>query len=249
MFSLSEDPSRKTLFQTYAGFPLAEDNVSLQLLEWENNASCGESITIQSASELDSRPDCALRIIFASPDLPDNETANSLFHLFNKYSIPSNFISERLQSVARSFGSKTNSDGSESLWFHFLCKNINTERDPDKANHVKIKNPVYKSNVKTQSQADFSWIRAAFFLKVESPKIDFIDPNLRNKPITLLCFGASDALTTRFNNLQNKIEWKEALEDPYVLLDIVLDELYLQLDGISWNLGEVYGNMERVRLI
>lgn len=249
MFLLSEDPSRITLFEKYAGFPLAEDKASIQLLEWKNNASCGQRLTIQRASELDSRQDCTLRIVFAPLDLPDNDTATSLFYLFKKYSIPSDFVSERLQSVARSFGSKANPDGSECLWFHFLCKNINTERDPDKPDHVTIKNPVFKSNAKAQSQADFSWIRAGFFLKIESPKVDFIDPNLRNKPITLLCFGASEALIGRFHSIQNREEWKEALEDPYVLLDIVLDELYLQLDGISWNLGEVYGNMERVRLL
>ena len=247
MFSLSEDPSRITFFEKYAGFPLAEDHVSLELLEWKNNAACGESFTTQRASELDSRPDCALRIIFAPLDLPDNATANGLFYLFKKYSIPSDFISERLQSVARSFGSKANPDGSECLWFHSLCKNINIEPNLDKPGHVTIKNPVEKSNVKEQSQADFSWIRAAFFLRVEGPKIDITNPNLTNKPTTLLCFGASEALKERFTNLQNRIEWKEALEDPHVLVDIVLDELYLQLDGISWKLSEVYGNTERVR--
>jgi len=246
MFSLSEDPSRITLFEKYAGFPLAEDECPLRLLEWKNNAACGEHFTTQGASELDSRPDCALRIIFAPLDLPDNATANSLFYLFDKYSIPSDFISERLQSVARSCGSKANPDGSECLWFHFLCKNITIEPNLEKPDHVAIRNPVEKYNTKEQSQADFSWIRAAFFLRVEGPKIDIANPNLTNKPTTLLCFGASEALVQRFSKLQNRVEWREALDDPHVLLDIVLDELYLQLDGIAWNLSEVYGNTERV---
>lgn len=249
MFSLSEDPSRIACFERNAGFPLSENHISLHLLEWENNSSCGQYVTIQQASQLDSRPDCALRIVFAPLDLPDNTTATSLFYLFKKYSIPSNFISERLQSAVRSFGSKANSDGTECLWFHFLCKYINIERNPDKPGYVTIKNPVKKSNVKEQSQADFSWIRAAFFLKVEGPKIDITNPSSRIKPTTLLCFGASEALVERLKKLQNRTDWKEVLEDPYVLLDIVLDELYLQLDGVSWNLNEVYGNMERVRLL
>jgi len=246
MFSLSDDPSRIQLFEKYADFPLPEDDAPLRLLEWKERTSHGESITIERATDLEHRPDCALRIIFAPLDLPESTTMRSLLYLFNKYYIPSNFISERLQSVARSFGSKTYSDGSECLWYHFLCKNINTEQDPLKPQYVTIKNPVYKPNFKGQSQADFSWIRAAFFLKFENAKTDDEDPSVK-KSITLICFGASESLFERFSRLRERAEWNEALQDPIVLFDIVLDELYLQLDGVSWNLNEVYGDMERVR--
>lgn len=62
--------------------------------------------------------------------------------------------------------------------------------------------------------------------------------------MTLICFGAAANVELRFKRLTLHHSWADALEDPYVLFDIVMDELYLQMDGVAWTLGEVFGGIE-----
>jgi hypothetical protein len=38
----------------------------------------------------------------------------------------------------------------------------------------------------------------------------------------------------------------QVLEDPHTLFDIVLDELYLQMDDTAWRLSRVFGRIEWV---
>lgn len=39
------------------------------------------------------------------------------------------------------------------------------------------------------------------------------------------------------------------MQDSFVLFSIILEELYLQLDSVTWKLGNVFGSMETVSLI
>jgi hypothetical protein len=248
--SASEDPSRFAIFEKQSGFPLAEDHVQLQVLEWDHGAELGQIVNLERAADLAFRKDCALRIIFAPLDLPDNSTAQALFKIFNKHGVPSEFVSERLQAVAHSFGTKSDLKGAECSWFHFLCKNITLERSEHDPKQVQIKNPwemqQFRSKKEDQSQADYSWIRAGFFLKSEI--LDATSPQVQSQDsmVTLICFGASQELVQRLSKLSRNPAWKEAIEDPYVLYTIILDELYLQLDGMAWRLNEVFGSMEKV---
>jgi hypothetical protein len=255
MTSINEDPSRFDVFRQLSGFPLGEDNMNLDVLEWRQGAEQGVRLELQHAADLAKRPKCSVRVVFAPLDLPDNATARGLFSIFNHYSIPTSFLSERIQSVAHSCGSQIRPDRSESAWFHFLCKNITVERNPANPRHVEIRNQNFRSDTKGLSQEDFSWIRSAFFLKVESPgegekKMHYpgiltpTDNNHTNGTVTLICFGASDALRNRFAGLLKHRVWEDVFMDPWVLLDITLDELYLQMDAISWSLSEVFGGME-----
>ncbi|KIN06864.1 hypothetical protein OIDMADRAFT_68277, partial [Oidiodendron maius Zn] len=155
---------------------------------------------------------------------------------------PTGFLSERLQSVTHSFGSRKESDGNlinYCSWFHSLCKNINIEKD--KNWQPKIKNPVSipYQNAKELSQADFSWLRSGFFLNLQR------GPDTKTT-VTLICFGAPLEIERRFKNLTLNLARDEVLQDPFILFYIIFDELYLQLDSIAWKLGEVFGNMETV---
>ena len=67
--------------------------------------------------------------------------------------------------------------------------------------------------------------------------------------MTLICFGAQLEIERRFKNLTLNLARDEVLQDPFILFYIIFDELYLQLDSIAWNLGEVFGNVETVGLI
>jgi hypothetical protein len=92
-------------------------------------------------------------------------------------------------------------------------------------------------DAKKLSQADFSWIRSGFFL-TSQPGSD------TESTVTLICFGASPETERRFENLTLNPAWEQALQDPFILLDIVFDELYIQLDTVAWKLGGVFGEME-----
>jgi hypothetical protein len=66
--------------------------------------------------------------------------------------------------------------------------------------------------------------------------------------ITLACFGASDDSKFRFQNLKTHL-WQDILHDPYILLDIIVDELYLQVHGHVRSLRAVFGTIEAVSLL
>jgi len=144
-------------------------------------------------------------------------------------------------------------------WFHFLCKNINTIDDDGVLKiHNPLPSPEQSGKIPQQNQADFSWIRAGFMLKSEQLKRQ---PNPGNEstsssssstrthvnnPVTLICFGAPRSLVDRFENLAKDSGCEDALQDPYVLFDLVLDELYKLVDDIAWRLSEIFGKIESV---
>ena len=81
----------------------------------------GKRLPSYTVSELSQRPPCPLRIMsvvsflwvwsnaynvprFAPLDIPSPETVDDLLELYNHYSMPDAFVSERLHHVAHSFG-------------------------------------------------------------------------------------------------------------------------------------------------
>ena len=67
--------------------------------------------------------------------------------------------------------------------------------------------------------------------------------------VTLICFMAPEGLMRRFSILLDHPEWEDVLEDPFILYDIILEELYLILDAVIRTLGKVFNGVERVRYI
>ena len=125
----------------------------------------------------------------------------------------------------------------EGSWLHFLCKNINTQSDAH--GDMRVVDP--RLNGANLSQADWSWIRAGFFLQWHP-----VNSLNQTSCVTLICFGASAALEQRFERLLSKPLWDKVLQDPYILFAIVLDELSLQMDAQVWNVSRVFGLIERV---
>jgi hypothetical protein len=69
--------------------------------------------------------------------------------------------------------------------------------------------------------------------------------------ITLVCFGPSEDIETRLNGLKKSCQgdrWRDILHDPYILLDIILDELYLQVSQHVRALTFEFGKIENVSL-
>ncbi|KAF2453804.1 hypothetical protein BDY21DRAFT_401325, partial [Lineolata rhizophorae] len=197
------------------------------------------------------------RCRLAPLDLADRATAKGFLALWEHFSFPSGFVSERIQSVSNSFGARTDSTGVRSSWFHFLCKDVNVASvpQPNGPDKLVIVNPNVRLEEKEhperkQSQADHGWIRSGFFLKSEprqkASKSNKSSPvrHASDDTVTLVCFGASPNLEARFKQMTASSSWEDVLHDPYVLFDIIMDELYLQMDGVAWRLNQVFGQFE-----
>lgn len=91
------------------------------------------------------------------------------------------------------------------------------------------------------SHGDWLWIRSSFFLKWN----DCHDRNMATA--TLIVFSASPELRARFERLCLNPDWTIALVDAFSLYVIVLDELWLQADGIMKKVADVFNGMETVR--
>lgn len=110
-----------------------------------------------------------------------------------------------------------------------------------------------------QSQADHSWFRSAFYLRTETA---LAAPNLSRSSsgssdatlaqpgevVTLFCFGAPPCIVGRFKRLAERVGCDDVLADPYMLFDIILDELYMFVDNLAWTLSDVFGDTEKVRI-
>jgi hypothetical protein len=73
--------------------------------------------------------------------------------------------------------------------------------------------------------------------------------SLQGCRVTLVCFGASGDLRDRLIGLKNSQigdRWLEILHDPYILLDVIVDELYLQISHHVRSLRDEFRKMEDV---
>jgi hypothetical protein len=196
---------------------------------------------------------------FAPQDVPRPETVDGLAELFEKFDIPSAFVAESLQNVSQSFAVQKDIDGTTYVWFHFLCKDVamsngqivhlpESEKDPD------------RQHAQQQSQANFIWLKPGFVLKIKgltgpSPptrtRTSSSDATLTiasTRPrVELFCFGAPLPLRDRFQRMKGVAICDDLLQDPYALLEIVLEEMYKVLDQTGWTIADVFGKMEKVR--
>ncbi|KAL5326554.1 hypothetical protein ACEPPN_004240 [Leptodophora sp. 'Broadleaf-Isolate-01'] len=202
--------------------------------EWLDVKAAGSRTPGYTISELSQRPPCPLRIIFAPLDLPNGRTVGDLLALYRLYSIPDEFVSERLHHVAHSFGTSEEMDGSSCSWFHFLCKNVAVQD----INGVKSIVNQNRRDDKDLSQAEFSWVRSAYFLK-KTPATQGSSPQL-----TLIVFGGEIALWENFDSLATKTSGQDIIDDPFCLLGTVFEVLYNRLDKIAWDLARVYSQEE-----
>ncbi|KAK0712118.1 hypothetical protein B0H67DRAFT_555969 [Lasiosphaeris hirsuta] len=171
-------------------------------------------------------------------DLPQKATKAAFLALFKAIGIPQAFIRERLQSVSHSFGSISNQEkGNQCAWVHFLCKHIEIAEDAPIVVH---QGPLRGSDkTLVAHQADYTWRRSGFFL--------FADGN--KQTVTLCCFGAEGKVEERLRQFLKRPGWRQALDEPYVLLDVVLDGLYSEVDDNVWNMNAVFGALEHRLLV
>jgi hypothetical protein len=126
----------------------------------------------------------------------------------------------------------------EGSWFHYLCKNITLRHQADGASW--IADPRQGQDVPRLRQADWTWVRSGYFLRWRAK------PN-SNTEVTLICFEAASDLKQRFRHLKLPESCENALNDPWSLFVVVLDELFLQMSRTVWDVSHVFGDIEMVR--
>lgn len=64
--------------------------------------------------------------------------------------------------------------------------------------------------------------------------------------VELFCFGAPATFCERFRKLKDVAICDDLMQDPYVLLEVVLEEMYKILDQTGWKISNIFGNLETV---
>jgi hypothetical protein len=86
------------------------------------------------------------------------------------------------------------------------------------------------------AQADYSYLRSGFYLH-QSP----------GGQVTLACFSATRHIRERIDRFIEAEAWHAVFIEPYVLLDLILEGLYMDVDHNVWNMNNVFGAEEHVR--
>jgi len=175
--------------------------------------------------------------------------------LFEHYEIPGSFIRESLEGVSQSFGTRTDECGIEYIWFHFLLKGATIAKKLGKYTFI---DPEFEVRPPGQTQASFEWNKPGFVLKVEpgGTIVKGNNPSAKNSNaaalvkcphrITLFCFGAPERVAKGFERLATTPGRNDVFDDPYLLLDIVLEEMWLELNqGVRWA-SKVFLDIEKV---
>ncbi|KAK6348033.1 hypothetical protein TWF718_005853 [Orbilia javanica] len=185
-----------------------------------------------------------IRIIFAPLDIWRN--APICIPIFTALEIPHKFISECVQTVCHSFGSQTLESGARFSWFHFLCKNLSIDRSgpfPEIRNRVPISSVLNegeaignydRQTVVELPQADYSWLRSGFVLRIEPA----------GNGATLVCFGATPYVRRRLEAWITSKSWLAVTGEPYALFDLVVDGLFSEVDATTWKMADVFRPIE-----
>jgi hypothetical protein len=243
MATITDDYSHIEYFKQIAGPKLDPDHAPLEIFSWSPNGGAGIADRSIGTTQLDELAPAALRIIFAPQDYHHPHIASTILALVRRYEIPPAFILESVQSVTHSFGHRKREDGVDMTWFHFLSKNI-TPSTGEQDHNPTFGDGDCNFHANRQSHADYTWIRSSYFLRVE-PKTHGTTTQGQNV-VTLLCFGASGPLISRFRSLLTDANWSEGMNDPYSLVSIVLNDLTLQVDLVAWDLAQIFREVEKV---
>ena len=170
-------------------------------------------------------------------------TSSPLQILLTQYRIPPAVLTERKQSVTHSFGhSKLDNDDIEIAWYHFLSKDLAVREDVGGEFRV-LENGIANDR---SSQANSLWIMSDYFIHIQrSPS-----PNSKGSrfTVTLLCFGAPEAVVERFRRSLDRPLWEDVCQEPYLLFDFIYEELYQLVDDRAWMLADVFRTVERSTL-
>lgn len=168
---------------------------------------------------------------------------------FPALGIPPAFTDERPLSVSHSFGSEIEATA-HSTWFHFLCNHIALKPGPSGPEVVYHPQTAPQAPATTTAQAaapvhpgpprqaNYSYLRSGFVLRKEV-----------SGSVTLVCCGASLQVRKTLRDFVQGGSWRSAILEPYVLFDLVLEGLFMDVDTNTWNINDVFASLEHVRNI
>ncbi|KAH9883066.1 hypothetical protein J1614_000434 [Plenodomus biglobosus] len=235
-----------------------DNYLPLHAFEWSDIHPNGVEIhDMNSVEKLLKQSQGSVRIVFAPRDEPHPTTVKGFVELFERCEIPSAFVNEGLQGVSQSFGVYNDTDGTTCVWFHILCKDIRVDQNQivhpqDNADNQ----DATRIAAQRQSHANFTWLKPGFVLKIRDsgvPKPHSASPSTSDTTLAtpytqaqveLFCFGSPITLRDRFRKLIDVATGKELIQDPYILLDIVFEEMYKLLDRSCWVVGNIFGHIE-----
>ena len=100
------------------------------------------------------------------------------------------------------------------------------------------------------SQEGSGWHRSGFLLRWnEKDKSSAQDANNSFQPeeicdaVELCCWGSHEQLMNRFERMAGSTSWRDVLQDPMILLEAVVDELFLLTDRQARNLHDAITEM------
>jgi hypothetical protein len=200
---------------------------------------------------------------FAPQDVPNPATIDGMCELFDIFGIPSSFIEEGLQGVSQSFSAQKDTDATY-IWFHMLSKTcqisdghiVHVSGQEDSNNHQQED----RLRAQRQSQADFTWLKPGFVLKIRNQSSSPLLPSRSTTSssestlhstsaqpeVEMFCFGAPVAIRDRFQRLKQTATCEELLLDPYVFLEIIISEMYKGMDQTGWMIANIFGKIETV---
>jgi hypothetical protein len=181
--------------------------------------------------------------------------------LFDRQKIPSAFIAESLRNVSQSFSVQRDKDMTI-VFFHLLVKTVAISEG-----EIVLELPQEATDrtggahtiPQRQSQANFTWMKSGFVLKINeaarpplpkrtttSSSESTLVPKSLEPEVSMFCFGAPVTLRDRFQKLMNVASCKNILSDPYILLEVVLSDMYEVMDQTGWAIADIFGKIETV---
>ena len=226
------EPVDKNLFHEQLSATSPAESLNLLVLEWR---SAGHDqperidTTLLSASALISRDteeaDRPLRIVFAPRDAKHSAEHRAIRLIYSHYDVPSSFTTIKITSPTHAFGHRKGlkDPNVEVAWTRFLCKDI---LPLDTQHHESFHD-------------NFRWIVCDTYLHIRKHKDE------SKTSVTLLFFGAPPKVVQRFERLLASKAWADAVLEPYLLLALVYEQLFLLLDKAAWTLAGWFRSTER----
>ena len=123
------------------------------------------------------------------------------------------------------------------IWLHTLCKNITLVPGVDGS--LSIQDPRWS---RPSQESDGTWLRSGIFLRWRQSAVNKDDTSEAD----MIIFSSTISLQRNLESLVTRSTWRQALEDPFCLLVVVLDDLYRQVDEAAAKVHKILQSAEHV---
>ncbi|KAL8852012.1 MAG: hypothetical protein Q9221_003117 [Calogaya cf. arnoldii] len=121
------------------------------------------------------------------------------------------------------------------IWLHTLCKNITLVPGVDGS--LSIQDPRWS---RPSQESDGTWLRSGIFLRWRQSAVNNDDTSEAD----MIIFSSTIPLQRNLESLVTRSTWRQAFEDPFCLLVVVLDDLYRQVDEAAAKVHKILQSAE-----